>query len=182
MMKFIFAAFILPMGAQAVEVKTETEMNYRRASDTATQTLKKDESLKLGAGEQVLFTGENRVPLLVVAPGKTSSTVLLTDAQQNEFIQEATRKKVNSSVSEIVSKLMNLENLIRARNFTGAQAMIEDLKVKYPRVAAIYFASGTTNFLMNKKSVAAADLEKGLALEPDNADAKKLLQRIKGGT
>jgi tetratricopeptide (TPR) repeat protein len=181
MIKYFLIAFLLPLSSQALEIKTEADTVYKKAGESATMILKKEDALKLENGDQVLFTGENQVPVLVVAPGKTNSTVVLTNEQQEQLMREATRKTVNNSVSEIVSKLVNLENLIKARNFPVAQTVIADLKTKYPQVAAVYFASGTTNFLLNKKTMAAADLEKGLELEPENPEAKKLLQRIKGG-
>lgn len=181
MIKCILLALLLPVAAQAVEIKTEADTTYKRAGDTNPLILKKEEALKLDSGDQILFTGENKIPVLVVAPSKSNSTVVLTNEQQDQLMKEATQKTINRSVTEIVTKLVNLENLIKTRNFSVAQNVITDLKAKYPNVAAVHFASGTTNFLMNKKTLAAADLERGLQLEPENPEAQKLLQRIKGG-
>ncbi len=178
-MNLFFVVLLCSFMANAVEVRTEMNTNFRRSGQVQSEALPSGQSMTMVEGEQVIFSGENQLPLLVIAAGSEKSVVTIKKDTSQELVREATYKGINNAVSEIVAKLLNVEVMIKNRRFAEAKNLLQDLKEKYPQISSVHFASGTTNFLMNNRAVAIADLEKGLTIDPENSDAKKLLERIK---
>jgi predicted Zn-dependent protease len=176
---YIAITLLIPLCAGAVEIRTEMNTSYRKSGQVQPQVLNAGQSVNIAEGEQLIFSGENQLPLLVIAAGAKDSVVTIKKETSQDLIREATLKSINSAVGEIVAKLLNVEVMIKNKSFVQAKNLLQDLKDKYPQVSSVHFASGTTNFLMNNRTLAIADLEKGLTIDPENNDAKKLLERIK---
>ena len=165
--------------AFALQVTTDYKTSYQRSGETAQTVLTPQDQLMVEDGQQILFQSEDQVPLLLIVPNSKNSKITLSSQQQKEILEKATQKTVDRAVNEIVNKLSKLDWQLKNKNFAQAQISLNELQEKYPRVAAVHFAQGTTHFLMNNKRAAITSLEQGLQLEPSNTDAQKLLEKLK---
>ncbi|MGE5087296.1 MAG: tetratricopeptide repeat protein [Bacillota bacterium] len=165
----------------ALQVTTDFKTLYQKPGDSNLMELNPRDVLQLDPGQQVLFQADGHIPMLIVVPKDKDAQVHLSNDQQKDLIQKATQKPVSEAVSEIVSKIQATEWLIRSKNYSGAQMNLTELQNKYPQVASIYFMQGTVHFLLNNRKAAVTAIEQGLQIDPNNIDAKKLLENLRKG-
>jgi predicted Zn-dependent protease len=177
-MMLSIASFLFTQ-AFALQVTTDFKASYQKTGDSNLVDLNPREVLQLDPGQQVLFQADGHIPMLIVIPKDKDAQVHLSNEQQKDLIQKATQKSLSEAVSEIVAKIQATEWLIKNKNYSSAQTNLNELQDKYPQVASIYFMQGTVHFLLNNRKAAVAAFEQGLRIDPNNVDAKKLLENLR---
>ncbi|MFM6928379.1 MAG: tetratricopeptide repeat protein [Bdellovibrio sp.] len=170
---------LLITNAFALQVTTDFKAAYQKTGDSNLAVLNPREVLHLDPGQQALFQSDGHIPMLIVIPKDKDAQVHLSNEQQKDLIQKAMQKSVNEAVTDIVSKLQTVEWHIKSKNYSAAQMSLSELQDKYPQVASVYFMQGTVHFLLNNRKAAMTAFEQGLQIDPNNIDAKKLLENLR---
>jgi hypothetical protein len=162
------------------EISFESNVSYKK-NDQADFTQAKDgDKIHLERGENIFVITKN-MPLFILAPTKSEAIITIPDASINSAIFEQVRPSIEKNTSEIIDGIRKTESLIQKRDYNQASQIIINLKQKYRNISSILFMSATVRYLLNDKSAATEDLEKGLEIDPTNESAKKLLSKLKGG-
>lgn len=138
------------------------------------------QKLEVKSGEGYLILTDNQLPLILFSANSPNAKLKLDSAQPNAVYQQAAQPYMDKKLNEILSEINNVQSLIQKREYNAAGAQIKILKEKYPRLATIYFLSGTIGFLSNNKTLALEDIEKGLLIDPTNEAAKRLRDKLRG--
>jgi hypothetical protein len=138
------------------------------------------QKLDVKSGEGYLILTDNQLPLILFSANSADAKLKLDSAQANAVYQQAVQPYMDKKLNEILSEINNVQSLIQKREYNSAGAQIKILKEKYPRLATIYFLSGTIGFLSNNKTLALEDIEKGLTIDPTNEAAKRLRDKLRG--
>jgi len=184
---FIFSTSLLSISllfwgfnAMAAELVFESDVQIKKNEQNSFETIKAGQSLPLQAGDNVFVMTSQNLPLLVVAPSKNNSKIVVSDTNMTAALQEHLQPIVQKATMEIVDGLRKAETLIQKKDYTQASTIILSLKSKYKDISSLLFMSGTISYLMNNKSAAMEDLQKGLIIDPANEPAKRLLAQMKG--
>lgn len=167
--------------AQAADLIFESDVQIKKNDQNSFENLKAGQGFALEPGDNVFVMTPKNLPLLIVAPMKDNAKVVIPDTNMSAALQEQLQPTLQKATSEIIDGLRKAENLIQKKDFPQASAILLSLKSKYKDISSLLFMSGTLAYLMNNKSSAVDDLQKGLALDPTNESAKKLLTQLKGG-
>jgi hypothetical protein len=176
----VFASLFFAVNAPAAELVFEADVQIKKNDQNNFESIKAGQSLPLQAGDNVFVLSSQNLPLLVVAPSKNNSKVVVSDTNMTAALQEHLQPAVQRATVEIIDGLRKAEALIQKKDYTQASTIIVTLKSKYKDISSLLFMSGTISFLMNNKSAAVEDLQKGLILDPANEPAKRLLAQMKG--
>lgn len=176
----VFAA-LTAFEAKAADLIFESDVQIKKNDQNSFESIKAGEGIPLEPGDNIFVMTKKSLPLLVVAPMKDNAKVVIPDSNMSTALQEQLQPTLQKATSEIVDGLRKAETLIQKKDFPQASAILLSLKSKYKDISSLLFMSGTLAYLMNNKSSAVEDLQKGLALDPTNESAKKLLTQLKGG-
>ena len=171
---------LFSVSAQAVELSFDSDMQVKKVSEKTFSTVKSGESLKLAAGEGAIVVPPKSIPVLVYNPSSDKNGITLKDSQFEQLLLEKTQSSIQAATNEIVRGLRQAEAQIQKRDYLKARSDLDSLKRKYPQVSSILFLSGTANYLANDRKAAIDDLNQGLVIDPQNEEAKKLLQQLRG--
>lgn len=177
----IAIAALTTMEAKSADLVFESDVQIKKNDQTSFESLKAGQGFVLEPGDNVFVMTPKNLPLLIVAPLKDNAKVVVPDTNMSAALQEQLQPTLQKATSEIVDGLRKAETLIQKKDFSQASAILLSLKSKYKDISSLLFMSGTLAYLMNNKSSAVEDLQKGLALDPSNESAKKLLSQLKGG-
>ena len=166
----------------AQEISFESDVRYRKAEENNFSDLKKSETLKIKKGENALIISKTGLPILIYSPIDENSQVKISEAQMQTIMKEQLQTDLNSSTNEIIDGLRKTEALLQKREFSQALISISNLKNSYPRISSVLFLSATVQYLSNNKATAIEDLNAGLAIDPQNTSAQKLLSELKGSS
>lgn len=155
-------------------------MKIKKDSDTDFVSIKSGSTFELNRGDTAIAMHSDGFPFFILAPRDEKSTVVLANGNLQSLMQDQMSGTINRSVAEIVNGLRKSESLMAKKDYTQAMTVLSSLKSKYSQVASIYFLSGSISYLLNNKSLAIDDLQKGLALDPNDQTAKNLLDKLKG--
>ena len=86
----------------------------------------------------------------------------------------------STAANKLAVKVQQINQQIFSKNFPKALSSAEVLIEQFPKAHVFLDMKGSILLLMGKKSEALASYQKSLSLNPDNTDAKKMLQRITG--
>lgn len=177
----IAIAALTTMEAKSADLVFESDVQIKKNDQTSFESLKAGQGFILEPGDNVFVMTPKNLPLLIVAPLKDNAKIVVPDTNISAALQEQLQPTLQKATSEIVDGLRKAETLIQKKDFPQASAILLSLKSKYKDISSLLFMSGTLAYLMNNKSSAVEDLQKGLALDPSNESAKKLLSQLKGG-
>lgn len=172
---------LAPGAADAAEIVFETDVRTQSGDTQGFSEQKSGTTLKVPAGSETLVVNPKGLPLLIVVAQSKDSVVRVSDASLQNVMREQMAPLLQSATEDVVREMKKAELLIQKRDLAKASALLTSLKQKYPGVSAVYFLSGTVNYLQNSKPSAIEDLEAGLRINADDESAKKLLARLKGG-
>lgn len=175
----LFVTLLIASSVHAEEITFESDVKVKREGESSFATLKTGEHLKLKTGESALVTTSQGFPMLIYSPKSSSAEIHVADVNLEVFAQDQLRPQLDKATKEIVAAIHKTDTLLQRREYDQALAAITPVRAKYPSISSVLFASGTANYLTNHKQSAIDDLQKGLELDPDDAAAKKLLQRLK---
>ena len=166
----------------AAEVSFESDIAFKSPDQPDFTTVKAGagQKLQIRAGDTLLILPKQGLPVLLVVPRDDDSRITLTNANFSGLISEVTRPELERSSNEIIDGLRRADTLIQKRDYAQASQVMAPLKDKYPRVSSVQFMSGTIHYLLNDNATAIKDLERGLQIDPENEDAKRLLLKLKG--
>lgn len=176
----IIASVLFAFQAYAAELVFESDVQIKRNDQTSFEKVKAGETLPLKPGDSVFAMSPQNMPILVVAPVKDQGRVVVSDTNMSAAMQEQLQPTLQKATSEIVDGLRKAEALIQKKDYSQAQTLVMTLKTKYKDISSLLFMSGTLSYLMNNKTAAVEDLQRGLQLDPNNEPAKKLLAQLKG--
>ena len=173
-------AFIA-LHAKAADLVFESDVQIKKNDQTSFEPIKAGQSFEISPGDNIFVMTPKSLPLLIVAPAKDKAKVVITDSNMSAALQEQLQPTLQKATSEVIDGLRKAEALIQKKAYPQASAILLALKGKYKDISSLLFMSGTLAYLMNNKSSAVDDLQRGLALDPSNESAKKLLAQLKGG-
>jgi hypothetical protein len=175
---FIFFAFCF--AAHAAEVTFETDVTCKKNNQEAV-AVKAGSKIKIDRGENIFAVSPQSVPLLILSPSSDSAKITVTDSNFKSILQQLIQPQIDSEANEIIDSLRRIDALLQKRDYAQAVQIINALKEKYNQLSSVMFMSGTVHYLMNDKTTAIDDLEKGLVIDGHNESAKSLLKKLKGG-
>lgn len=181
-LSILLSILVAPFGmAFAQSISFDSDIRYKKLEDSNFVELKADQKLKLKKGENALILAKFSIPILVYSPMDESSVLKFNQANFQELMQEQMQESLNTATNELIEGIRKTEALLQKRDFPQALTTISELKNKYPKVSEVLFLSGTVQYLSNNKTAATDDLTAGLALDPKNSSAQKLLKKMAGG-
>lgn len=166
----------------AGKITFESDVKVKKTEQSNFEDLKAGDSFTLNSGDQVFAITKQGLPLLIFSPSSKNSNLVVQSVSLNAAMTEQLQPTLNKATNEVIDGLRKAESFMQKRDYTQATTVTNQLKQKYGNISSVLFLSGTLNFLMNNKSTAIEDLQKGLAIDPSNEAAKKLLSQLKGGT
>lgn len=179
---FAFIIIFFTIEAFAEQIIFESATRYKKNSDAQFSDLKAGDTLELGTGDSALTISQQGLPLLIFSAQNKGNSITVKNSDFSQLVSDSAQPLLNKNIDEILSGLRKSENLIKKRDYQQALITVSPLKEKYKNISAVLFMTGTVNFLLNNKNEAIADLEKGLLIDPNDASAKGLLEKLKGGS
>jgi hypothetical protein len=176
---FIFMTYTFSNILYAEEITFDSNIKYKKNEATEFIELKAQQNLSLKAGDRALIHTPDGIPFLIFSARNSDSKMNISKSQISLAALEQVTPFLEKTTSDIIDGVRKVDNLISKRNYSLALTTITALKEKYKGLSTILFLSGTTNYLNNNKQAALKDLESGLAINPENSSAKKLLEKIK---
>lgn len=165
---------------QAQTIYFDGDIQYKKNQDTKFTELKSGQSIKISSGDYLLAETTDNLPVLVIAAKSDKANIRITNADINQGYIKKLTDQVNTSVNEIIENLRKSEALMQKREYVQAINILNPIREKYSKNSEVLFLSGTLNYLLNNSKIAQEELEKGLALDPKNTSAQKLIENIKG--
>jgi tetratricopeptide (TPR) repeat protein len=118
---------------------------------------------------------------------------------ENLFIDLSTRHKVNyfaklnaidmwnnknkeissTSANALAIKVQKINQQVFNKNLDSALASTENLIEQFPKAHVFYDIKGSILFLMGRKDESIGSYEKSLSLNPENNEAKQMLEKVK---
>lgn len=179
-LQILFMVSLSSFSANAVELSFDADMQVKKVSEKTFASVKSGDTLPLDSGEAAIVLPARGLPVIVVSPSSGKNSITIKDSHFEQILVEKTQAAISSATNEIVRGLRQAEAQIQKRDYMKARTDLEILKKKYPQVSSILFLSGTANYLANDRKTAIDDLTQGLVLDPQNEEAKKLLQQLRG--
>jgi len=182
--KIILALLLVLFGvhAQAAELVFESDAKVKKSAQLQFQTIRAGEAVPFDSGDPILAITQKGLPILFYCPNSKSAKATILDADLSVALQEELRPTLQMQTTEIVTQLRRAESLIQNKDYNQALTLVTTLKAKYKDIAPILFMSGTIYYLLNNKPLAIEELQKGLALDPQDDSAKRLLTQLKGAS
>jgi len=182
-LKYLYLIFIFLNCLQALaeEISFESNMLVKKGDQNNYEQLKAGDKIQLSQGESLMAFSSQNVPLLIYSTSSKTSQIRILDTNLSVAMVQLLQPQLQKSTNEILDVVRKVESLIQKRDYTQASQLIVPLREKYKDVSSVLFLSGTVRYLMNDKAQAIDDLQKGLAIDPNDENAKKLLAKLKGG-
>lgn len=86
----------------------------------------------------------------------------------------------SNAANKVALKVQHINHQIFTKSFQEALTNTENLIEQFPKAHVFYDMKGSILLLMGRKNEALASYQKSLSLNPDNNEAKKMLQRVNG--
>lgn len=86
----------------------------------------------------------------------------------------------SNAANRLAVKVQQINHQIFNKNFQEALSNSEVLIEQFPKAHVFYDMKGSILFLMGNKNEAMASYQKSLSLNPDNNEARKMIQRVNG--
>lgn len=86
----------------------------------------------------------------------------------------------SNAANKLAVKVQHINQQVFNKNFANALKQTEVLIDQFPKAHVFYDIKGSILFLQGKRSEALASYQKSLSLNPDNSEAKKMLERVTG--
>lgn len=176
---FIYINFLFSLSVNAEEITFDANIKYKKNDATEFTELKAQQPLVLQSGDKALINTNEGIPFLIFSSQNSNTKINIPHSQISLVALEQTMPFLEKTTSDIIEAVRKVDSLISKRDYALALTTITVLKEKYKGLSTILFLSGTANYLNNNKQAAIKDLEGGLAINPDNSSAKKLLEKIK---
>lgn len=170
---------LIYLSLSAQTLSFDTDIEYKKNQDTVFTELKLGQTIKLVPGDFVFAETKDNLPILILAAKSDKTSIKVTNADIRRYFLKKLSEQVNADVSEIIEVIRKSEILMQKREYTQAINILNPAREKFPNNSEVLFLSGTLNYLLNNKNLAKDELEKGLAINPKNTAAQKLLESIK---
>jgi tetratricopeptide (TPR) repeat protein len=165
------------VGALQIESEVVTKVKKDTSSET---TLQPGEHLELEPGETALAIPLNGIPVMILYPQSHTTKIQLSSVDFKSYSEKTLSQMINQQSNEILTGIRKAETAISQRNYTQAASLLSPLRQKFPNISSILFISASVEFLLKNKSSAIEYLQKGLAIDPNDSAANKLLAELQG--
>lgn len=89
--------------------------------------------------------------------------------------------EISSTIAnKLATKVQQINQQVFNKNFDNALKNTEVLIDQYPKAHVFYDIKGSILFLMGNKNEAVVSYQKSLSLNPDNNEAKRMLEKVSG--
>lgn len=153
------------------------------------QSAKKVGVTPLSIAENQVNSGNDPFQISVMKEGYATEHVLApaTTFARSSNIQVKLKEQINAKQSvndEILQKVSSqvaysLE-LIKNKEYDNAERNLQNLQSQFPNVATIHELLGNVYYLKKDLSRAYSSYKKALALNPNNLDTTRMIQKIEG--
>ncbi len=165
----------------AAVVEFETPARVSEMDSDKSNLFTSGQHLDLKDGQAYVVVPEGQLPWLFFAPSSRDSKIKLTASKSEALYQNLMQPALDRQLNDILNQINRVQMMIQKRDYSNAVTQAGQLKEKYPRLATVYFLSGTANFMANNKSGANEDFKKGLEIDPNNDWAKSLQEKLQKG-
>lgn len=176
---FAYMLMFFSVALRAEEFTFDSNIKYKKNDATEFTELKAQQVLVLQAGDKALINTHDGIPFLIFSSQNSNAKISVPNSQISLVALEQTTPFLEKTTSDIIEGVRKVDSLISKRDYALALTTVTVLKEKYKGLSTILFLSGSANYLNNNKQAAVKDLEGGLAINPENSSAKKLLEKIK---
>lgn len=173
--------FYIPAVGNAAVVEFETAARVGEMDSDKLTTFTAGQRLDLKDGQAYVVIPEGQLPWLFFNPSNRNSKIKLSSTKNEALYQNLMQPVLDRQLNEILNEINRVQAMIQKRDYSNAVTHARQLKEKYPRLATVYFLSGTANFAANNKSGASEDFKKGLEIDPNNDWAKSLQEKLQKG-
>lgn len=169
--------FCLTTSAVAATLEFDADTRVKKMDADRSEIAKAGSKLDIPDGDALLVMADGMVPMLVVSPSRTSN-LKMNAVQVRSFEDHYLAPVLDRRLNEVINEVNRVQSFIQKRDYNNAGTQVKVLQEKYPRLATIHFLSATINFLSNNKTMAREDVKRGLAIDPENESAKRLLEKL----
>lgn len=167
--------------ANAVQLQSEIELRVKKESSAEFNLIKAGETLEIQKGETVYAVPSIGLPFFILVPSSQDAKFQLASGDVSSMAQTQVAEVVGKTVHDVITGLRKAETFMSKREYTQGLSVLAPLKQRYPQVAEIFFLSASLNYLNKNKNAALDDVQKGLAIVPEDESAKKLLTSLQAG-
>lgn len=82
----------------------------------------------------------------------------------------------------LIGKIQQVNRLMSQRQLPEALDKIDVLIAQYPKASVLFSMKGSLQLLLGQKQAAIASYQQCLAINKDNVEAKKMLEKLQGGS
>lgn len=90
------------------------------------------------------------------------------------------REISSANANALAKKVQKINQQVFSKNLEAALSSTEHLIEQYPKAHVFYDIKGSILFLMGKKAESIGSYEKSLSINPDNNEAKQMLEKVRG--
>lgn len=179
-MKFVFILFInlVTIFSHGLEIELAMNAKVKNSEDEKFIDKKSGETIELNAGNILFIVPEKQLPFILVGENPSSKKIVLNSIDLSETFAEVIDQKIQLATDVVISEMKKIEHLLKKKDYSGAQGRVSSLKHQYPKISQVLFLSATVSYLANNNTQAIEDLNRGLAIDPNDESAKQLLKKL----
>lgn len=150
------------------------------ASDSVPHPVKKGESFTVDK-EPVYVEAPGHIGVIVLPAGETPAKVDLSLRQMSGWASEGSKQYASKRINDVLKDITHAQSYMYIGENERALTEIRKLKATYPDITYLSFLEASALTLLNRKAEAKLMLERGLASNPDDENAKALLKTLSSG-
>lgn len=179
MVQRIIFILLFPVFAFAnLQIELSMNAKVKTAQDDKFTDKKSGDVIDLNNGDIIFVVPEKQLPMILVGANPNVKKVTINPIDVSESFSDVVNLKVQEATDNIVSEIKKIELLIKKQDISGAQGRVSSLKLQYPKISQVLFLSATISYLSNNKDQAIEELNKGLAIDPNDESAKQFLKKL----
>jgi tetratricopeptide (TPR) repeat protein len=135
---------------------------------------------------------DHLIHLTVMKSGFVSQKILIDTVSRKKIeldvllVELSTWTNPDSEVSSqhaerLIGKIQQVNRLMAQRQLPEALEKIDSLITQYPKASVLFSMKGSLQLLLGQKQAAIASYQQSLAINKDNVEAKKILEKLQGG-
>jgi hypothetical protein len=166
------------------DVYAETTLKFAHESSVKTnnqesKTYKADESILISGTENLLIEATGRLPLLIV-PSIAKTEFKLDLPKVEDWPSARTQYVLEKSISELLSMVFLAQKDIQQKRFDEALKVIDQARIKYPKVQQLSTLRVSTLVLLGRREEALSSIKAALLVDPANEELGDLLNALEG--
>lgn len=160
-----------------VSVKLERDAVIEGVQTRKKFSARSGRSFEWDGTEPLLVSQEENVPLILV-PFDFKGDLNVKAIPLREFMSRRIQRTVEETLSDLLGKVVEIQKLSRAGDYTLAYDRYAQLKTRYPDVAFLDFIGASLRLLKGDKVGAMTLAQRASELHPDYAEGKRFINEL----